>query len=191
MRKLIFTFLACLSLSLTYAQVDWGAKGGLNVSTLSLNSGVYKPRMGYHAGLYYRQRIEQQYGLQLELQYSLQGARDATIDDRTLNYNYLHLPILLKFYFAQDVFLSVGPQVSYLLKAQTKEEGFKEDITDGVRRWDLALLIGMGKDADFGNFGARFAWGAFNTSGGSVGSNVVYRNLLLQFYVGIKIQDLD
>ena len=191
MRKLIFTFLACLSMSMAYAQIDWGAKAGLNVASLSFNSGVYSPRMGYHAGLYYKQRIEEQYGLQIELQYYLQGARDATIDERKLSYNYLHLPMLLKFYFAEDVFLSVGPQVSYLLKAQTNEEGFKEDITSGLRKWDLSILLGMGKEVDFGNFGARFGWGAFNTSGGSVGSSVVYRNLLLQFYIGFNIQNLD
>jgi hypothetical protein len=174
----------------THGQVAWGIKGGLNVSTLGTNSNVYTPRLAYHTGIYYRQRLEQQYGLQFELQYSQQGARDATIFNRRLSYNYLHLPILMKFYLAQDAFIAVGPQVSYLLKANSVEEGFKQDITEGLRKWDLSVVVGLGKEGDFGNYGFRFGWGVFNTSGASVGtSSLVFRNLLLQLYVGFKLQE--
>lgn len=191
MKKVYLICLISISSLAASGQIYLGGKGGLNVSTLSLSSGVYNPRLGYHAGLYYMQRIEEQYGLQLELQYSLQGARDATIQDRRLAYNYLHLPVLVKFYFDNDIFLSVGPQLSYLLKANSVEEGFKQDITSNVRSFDLSILVGTGKETDFGNFGLRFGWGALNTSGGSVGNSVVFRNLLMQLYVGFKIKDLE
>ena len=183
-------FLLILSTTVE-AQIAWGIKGGLNVSTLGANSSVYTPRLGYHAGIFYKQRLEPQYGLQFELQYSLQGARDATINNRRLSYNYLHLPLLIKFYFRQDGYFSIGPQVSYLLRANSVEEGFKDNITDGLRKWDISVMVGLGKEVDWGNFGARFGWGALNTSGASVASAVVFRNLLLQFYVGFKLQDLN
>lgn len=173
------------------AQTYFGGKAGINVATLSLTSRVYNPRLAYHAGFYYMQKIEEQYGLQFELQYSLQGARDASIQNRRISYHYLHVPALVKFYFDNEVFLSVGPQLSYLMKAKSVEEGFKEDVTSNVKMFDLSMLVGTGKETDFGNFGLRFGWGFFNTSGGSVGNTTVFRNLLMQIYVGFKIKDLE
>ena len=192
MNRTLLTFLTVLLFSFAaQAQIDWGVKAGFNVSTLGSNGSIYTPRLGYHAGLFYKQRLEPQFGLQFELQYSLQGARDASISNRRLSYNYLHLPLLIKFYFGQDAYFSIGPQVSYLLKANSVEEGFKDDITSDVRRWDVSVMAGIGKEVDFGNFGARFGWGALNTSGGSVATSNVFRNLLLQFYVGFNLQELE
>lgn len=189
-RKTLFLGIFFIMSGSSFGQTIWGAKGGLNVSTLGTNSNTYTPRLSYHAGLYYMQRLEQQYGLQFELQYSQQGARDATINNRRLSYNYLHLPILMKFYMPHDTYIGVGPQVSYLMKANSVEEGFKGDITDGLRRWDISMMVGFGKESDFGNYGFRFGWGLLNTSGTSLGtSSLIFRNLLLQLYVGIKLQE--
>lgn len=192
MIRILFAGCVLLLLSFsTQAQIAWGVKGGINVSTLGSNSSVYTPRLGYHAGFFYKQRLEPQYGLQFELLYSLQGARDASISNRRLSYNYLHLPLLIKFYFRQNGYFSIGPQVSYLLKANSVEEGYRDNITDGLRKWDISVMVGLGKEVEWGNFGARFGWGALNTSGGSVNSGVVFRNLLLQFYVGFNLQNLN
>lgn len=175
----------------TSAQVIWGLKGGANVSTLG-KSAQYKPRLGYHVGTFYSQHIEEQYGWQIGLQYSLQGARDAANTNGRLNYHYLSLPLVMKFYFAGNTFAELGPQVGYLLSANYSETGFKEERTALVKRWDLLGLIGLGHETDSGaSMGLRFGWGFLNTSGGSVGNTVVFRNLLFQAYLGIKIKEFE
>lgn len=189
-KKLLPLILILASLQ-TSAQVIWGLKGGANVSSLG-NSDSYKPRLGYHLGTFYSQHIEEQYGWQIGLQYSLQGARDAANNDGRLNYHYLNLPLVMKFYFAESTFAEVGPQVGYLLSASYKETGFKEDRTDLVNRWDVLALVGMGHETESGaSMGLRFGWGFLNTSGGSVGNAVVFRTLLLQAYIGIKLKGFE
>ena len=173
------------------AQIVWGIKGGANVSTLG-NSAQYKPRIGYHLGTFYSQHIEEQYGWQIGLQYSLQGARDAINPDRRLSYHYLSLPLVMKLYFNGKTFAELGPQVGYLLNAKSIETGYEEDLTESVNNWDLLGLIGMGHETDSGaSMGLRFGYGFLNTSGGSVGNTVVFRNLLLQLYIGIKLKGFD
>lgn len=189
-KKALLLILMVASLQAS-AQVVWGLKGGINVSTLG-NSEQYKARLGYHAGTFYSQHIEEQYGWQIGLQYSLQGARDAQNNDGRLNYHYLSLPLVMKFYFAGNTFAELGPQVGYLLSANYSETGYKEERTELVKRWDLLGLIGLGHETDSGaSMGLRFGWGFLNTSGGSVGNTVVFRNLLFQVYVGIKLKEFE
>lgn len=173
------------------AQVIWGLKGGANVSNLG-NSTQYQARFGYHVGTFYSQHIEEQYGWQIGLQYSLQGARDGINPDRRLSYHYLSLPLVMKIYFNGKTFAELGPQVAYLLSAKSIETGFEEDLTGAVNRWDLLGVIGMGHETESGaSMGLRFGYGFFNTSGGSVGNTVVFRNLLLQLYIGFKLKEFD
>ena len=175
----------------TKAQILFGAKGGLNITSLSTSPEI-KPRLGYHAGLFYSQHLETQYGWQIELQYSLQGARDAAATNGRLAYHYLAMPLLLKLYFKENIFAEVGPQVGYLLGAQYREQGFKQDRSEGLRKWDFLGMVGFGHDRDSGTtLGLRFGIGFMNTSGASVGNSVVFRNLVLQAHVGFKIKEIE
>lgn len=191
MRRIFLVLLVLLAPLLANSQILLGAKGGLNVSTLGTSS-LYKPRLGYHAGFFYSQHLEAQYGWQIELQYSLQGARDAASTNGRLAYHYISMPLVLKLYFKESVFAEVGPQVAYLLSAKYKEEGYKDDRSSGVRQWDFLGVVGFGHETDSGaNMGLRFGIGFLNTSGGSVGNTVVYRNIFLQAYIGIKLKELN
>lgn len=188
-KKILVLIFILVSLQ-TSAQVLWGLKGGLNVSTLG-TSADFTARLGYHAGVFYSQHIEKQYGWQIGLQYSLQGARVATNSVGRLSYHYIGMPLVMKIYFKESTFIEVGPQLSYLVSAAYKETGFKEDRTDEVNKWDVMALIGMGHETESGaSMGLRFGWGFLNTSGGSVGNTVVFRNLLLQLYVGIRLKEI-
>lgn len=173
------------------SQVMLGAKGGANVSTLG-SSSLYTPRLGYHAALYYSQHIEEQYGIQFELQYSLQGARDAASTNGRLSYHYLALPVVLKLYFKASTFAEIGPQAAYLLKASYRESGFEANRTDQVKRFDLLGVAGFGHETLKGTtMGLRFGVGFLNSSGASVGNSIVFRNLFFQAHFGIKLKDLE
>ena len=189
MKKLLFIVLFLVPL-VGWSQITWGVKGGANISTLGgFNSGN-APQLRLHAGFYYQQRLEQQFGLSAELHYSMQGARAANISRRYLAYNYLNLPLLIKFYNINDVYFEIGPQFGYLLYANFHEDGFTQSVTDNVKRFDFTGLIGAGKETDFGNYGARAGFGFTNTSGGSVGNDIVFRNLLLQLYDAFTLGQL-
>lgn len=176
--------------SLVYGQITWGVKGGANATTLGEFNSAYGPQLRFHAGLYYQQRLEQQYGLVVELQYSMQGARAKFISNQFLAYNYALMPVLMKFYFANDAYVETGPQFGYLLSAKFHDAGYVESKTDELKRFDFSALVGLGREVDFGNFGARFGYGLTNTSGASVGSDTVFRNLLLQIYVAYTVKEL-
>lgn len=190
MKKLI---LICFIVfpSVVSAQITWGIKGGANATTLGDFSSAYAPQLRLHAGFYYQQRLEQQYGLTAELLFSMQGARSKNISRQYLGYNYALMPILMKFYFVNDMYAEVGPQFGYLLFANFHDDGYVENITENVKRFDFSALIGVGKEVDFGNFGARFGLGLTNASGASVGSDTVFRNLLLQIYVAYRVKTLE
>jgi hypothetical protein len=190
-RNLLFLLFIVVTLQAS-GQVVWGLKGGFNVATLGTSS-QYGPRLAYHVGTYYSQHIEEQYGWQIGLQYSLQGARLPNgANGSRLSYHYLSMPLLMKFYFASNLYVEVGPQVSYLLKAEYREEGFKEDKTDSVKKWDFLGMVGFGHEMDNGgNMGLRVGVGFTNPSGASVGNDFVPRNLILQGYIGLPIKAFD
>ena len=191
MRITILSLILVAGVLQTKGQILLGAKGGLNVSTLSTSS-LYKPRLGFNAGIFYSQHLETQYGWQIELQYSLQGARDAASTNGRLAYHYLALPVLMKLYFKESVFAEVGPQVGYLMGAKYKEQGFEDDRSSGVRKWDLLGLVGFGHETQSGTtLGLRFGIGLLNTSGASVGNSVVFRNLVLQAHVALPLKELE
>lgn len=188
-KKIFFAIFIFASLQ-AQAQVVLGLKAGLNVATLGTSS-TYQPRLAYHAGAYYSQHIEEQYGVQIGLQYSLQGARVMNSANGRLSYNYLSVPILLKLYFAESLYAEVGPQVAYLMSAKYIETGFKEDKTGSVKRWDFLGMVGFGHETDSGgNMGLRLGIG-FTNPAGVVGAAFVPRNLILQGYIGFAIKDLN
>ena len=176
---------------MAFSQITWGTKGGANVTTLGEFNSVYGPQLGYHVGFYYQQRLEQQYGIVTELHYSMQGARAKFISRQYLVYNYLNLPILLKIYFENNSYLEVGTQVGYLLFAKFHSDGDVGSITDDVKRFDFAAVAGGGMETSFGNYGARVALGLTNTSGATISSDIVFRNLVFQIYVAYTIRELE
>ena len=191
LKKAIIAILIFTSVQ-THAQVVMGLKGGLNVATLGTSS-TYNPRLSYHIGGYYSQHIEEQYGIQVGLQYSLQGARvNNGISGSRLSYHYLSVPVLMKFYLSGSIYAEVGPQVAYLLKAQYKESGFEDDKTASVKRWDFLGMVGFGHETDTGgNMGLRLGIGFTNPSGASVGNEFVPRNLVLQGYIAFALKEID
>ncbi len=165
------------------AQEAWGLQAGINVSVLG-TTGTYQPRLGWHGGLYYSQHNDVQFGWQVGLQYSLQGARINNGYNGRLSYHYLNLPLLLRLYFSGPYYIEVGPQGGYLLNAQYREQGgYSESKTAVVQKFDIQAVAGIGREQDDGStLGMRFAFGFTNTSGASVGNDFVARNLVLQLY---------
>lgn len=191
MNRILLIGIILFSSLKVFAQTGWGLRGGINVSSLGTTS-QYQPRLGYHLGAYYAQHIEEQYGWQLGLQYSLQGARVPNGANGRLSYHYLSVPLLLKIYFSGSMYIQTGPQIAYLVKASYLETGFKEDKTNSVKPWDFLGIIGVGRELDNGGaIGLRVGIGFTNPSGASVGNEFVPRNLFLQASYSFAIKSIE
>lgn len=181
MKKLLFTItVSVFGLSLTNAQLDisFGAKAGLNVSTIGGDFGISdidnftntKSRVGFHVGGLAEVKLSEKFAVQPELLFSLQGSkieyRDPVFpednEDVTTTLSYINLPIMAKFFPIEGLSVEAGPQVGFLISDKTKSS-----IPDGVndntfsyKTFDFGLNIGAGYRMENGLlFQARYNFG--------------------------------
>ncbi|HEY0976273.1 MAG TPA: porin family protein [Flavobacteriales bacterium] len=160
------------TLSVVNAQgPSFGLKGGLNFSSLDVESDDQKGRLGFNAGIFGRTDAEQPLGLQVELLYSTKGSSaeyttffglvDQTVDFKL---NYLELPVMLAFRPVEILDIHVGGYAGYLLSAQVETSGDlgsgSEDLdADHFQRIDAGLVVGAGLNLGPAQIGARYLYG--------------------------------
>lgn len=162
LKKFTFIFIATLLLggmteTLT-SQTTFGAKGGLNLSNLSIEDASDKNMVaGFHAGFFANMPVAGNFSIQPELLYSQKGTKwttESSLADSEvkLKLNYLEVPVNLVFNLTEDFDFQLGPYVGYLLNAngegqvvygsgsfQTKDELDKENFN----AFDFGLQGGM------------------------------------------------
>ncbi len=162
MRKTILLSAAfCLAVSVGFAQLSYGIKGGLNLASIS-NTPASHVRPAFYAGAFADYRLNDLVDLGVELLYSAQGVNtrlDYIPDTKILTYrnDYLTLPVLAKVHITDDLSLDLGPQFGLLLSAKDKIEG--QDPTDAMKylnKFDLSAALGMTY-----NFGKVFVQGRY------------------------------
>ena len=205
-RILIFTIcLSVLTLSL-YAQgkrtevesksftLKFGLKAGVNLASISNGAAEinFSPGMkvDFHAGvvanLHFGYRNEGSpagtgiFALQPELLYSRQGF---SFDGNAYNFDYLTLPIMLKFYVTKDVNIEAGPFFSYLLGASPDTsviDGAQIVLSDLKGGLDAGFGVGAGFEMKSGlTFGARYLLGLSNMA-----DNLAWKNNVIALSVG-------
>lgn len=158
MKRIVFLF-CFLSLTVAASAQQLGIKAGVTYATFKGdNAKNYDHRLGYAAGLFYQQHINELIGLQIEALYTSRGAQNEfregsnTIEDR-FRYNYVDVPLLLHV-SAGGLFFDLGPQASFLAKARQIREvipdggnsttTIKTDVTDNPYTIDLGYAAGIG-----------------------------------------------
>lgn len=136
MKKVILTFVVLVVvMSSASAQIfRLGIKAGPNFSSLSgeVNGVDLKSRTGFHGGAVAELKPAGNFAIQAEALFSAQGA-DSEIND--LDFNYVAVPVLAKYYIIPDVLaLEAGPQFSFLV--DEAEEAFE------TKSFDLAVAGG-------------------------------------------------
>ncbi|UPS90818.1 MULTISPECIES: porin family protein [unclassified Bizionia] len=194
MKKLLLSAaIAVIGLSQVSAQeFSFGPKAGVNFATLTGDIEDAEFKVGLHIGGAAEYMFDEKMGLQAELLYSMQGAKNeytetSTIggvterdfEKSTLKLNYINLPVMFKYYIVDGFNVEVGPQVSFLVSAKGEyeyeysisgggtdfsESGSEEiDIDDELKGIDFGLNFGLGYKLDNGlNFGARYNLGLMN-----------------------------
>jgi hypothetical protein len=139
-RKFTLLFIsACASVITASAQIEFGLKGGLNESEILTSNQQFVmvngntqqlrnfPRVGFHGGVLVSIPLSKKFSFQPEAMFSTQGANGKP----TLGYlvsateeykfNYINVPLLLKYSFPTGLFLETGPQIGYLVGVDIDE----------------------------------------------------------------------
>jgi len=141
-------YLSCMLVFLTAFQApgqetEVALKAGLNVNDLgSSKVGMYNT-VGFHVGMGLELIANSNFSLQPEIQYSQQGASPVKNRESVFVYNYINLPVLIKWYVIDDMDFHIGPQVGLLVSAQQKNDLGSANITEQVNGMDVAIVGGL------------------------------------------------
>jgi len=199
--SLFACFVLCCLCAQAQDKTVFGVKTGLNVSILSasVNSDA-SPRTGFHFGMYLKKPLATKFFFRPELYYAGQGQKDdyryspggPSIGSTTTTLNYLNLPLL--FEVGRKVSFQFGPQLGFLLSAKEKgtinNEPIDDDLREGMKKFDLSVVAGLGFSPGRFSAGIRMnigLTGIFKAEGVTDIPGVVFpevKNRTVHFYVG-------
>lgn len=196
MKKIFVCLVALCFFAGTKAQnFDYGVKVGWNATNIS--NADMKNKMSFHLGAFAEWKLSDFVGVQPELVYSRQGARDkyegngGKIKEK-LRVNYLNIPVLAKLYVLEELSVDLGPQFGFALnvKEKLKQGGnsSKRKITD-FNTFDFSWAIGASYRMDEFEFSARYNIGLTNIfDKDETGGN--RKNHVFQLSVGYVLNNL-
>lgn len=153
-KKLVLILCAGISFVTANAQrgnqLQFGVKGGLNLSTVTVSNGFdgysYSTLANFNAGAFLKIPVYRSFSVQPEIYYSGQGFKsaDGSGGEYSEHVNYLNIPLLAKFTHYTGLFLETGPQLSLKLSAKDKENGVSTDISSAYNSADFSWVFGAG-----------------------------------------------
>jgi len=183
MKKVLLFVLLC-GISSAQAQIKFGIKAGANFSDLDAVNFKTDMRTGFHFGAILEVKLPGSLALQPELLYSSQGAKvnSAALDE--IQYDYITVPVLVKYYLIKDVLdIELGPQFSFLVNDDVNSNflGSSFDASDSST-FDFAAIGGVGVDIGAHIFlQGRYVYGLTEAS-----TNADIKNKVIQISVGYK-----
>lgn len=222
MRKLLLSIPFLLISFLNYSQnskIKFGVQAGLNYSNFRGYevpvSPLYSesPAYAYLGGLNFEYQIKEKLSLKLELNYERKSQKADNFIELTdtdgftksynfsskKNYDYLVLPIMLKYNFSNknSFYLNGGPFIGFLLKSNLtnglgKIDGLNNEpveTTNLNNKTDFGLSIGLGKTIEINGKNSIFIeirenLGLTNTSKNKVWGNGEVKTNSLNLIVG-------
>ena len=129
------------------------------------------------------------FGIQPELQYSMQGTKINSSTIRSIDY--LNIPVLVRSSFG-PINIHFGPQFGMLTGAINEISGIPTDIKDKLLKRDFSLVLGLSVEpVDRFIFSGRYVKGLKNISDDDPFANDT-KNTTFQFsfgYVLVRLQD--
>lgn len=159
-----------------------GFKGGLNVSNfISSDIDDQSFRTSFHIGFVSEIMVSDKVSFQPELLYSGQGNVSPETKQK---YSYINVPLMLRYYFMENLSVDAGPQLGFLVDAFSRGNNGNADIED-QNVFDIAL--GVGATYELKNnifFQGRYNLGLLNVNGGDSSDTFKYQNSVIQLSVG-------
>ena len=188
MKKILslLTLLSVISVGVYAQGISGGLKLGMNLAnqTISAEGITVSPsfRTSFHAGGYVTLMVSEKLGVQPEVLYSGQGAKNG---DFSFKANYVTIPVLARWNFTPLFSVHAGPQLGILVAAKEEMQGQSEDVKDDYKSTDVGIAAGLGIDLPMGlNFGFRFVKGMSNIVDSD---DYKQKNYALQFSAGYKL----
>lgn len=153
--------------TLSAQHTNIGIKGGLNSYNIESDNGSgLDSKIGLNVGLLGHIHLNSQYAFQPEIVYSMQGAKSGNTD---INLDYINVPLLAQYMFDNGFRIQAGPQVGFLLSAESENGNSTTDIKDDFNSVDLGLSFGVSYVHPPTGFGvdARYNLGVSNISDNS------------------------
>lgn len=183
MKKIIFTILTVAILTTSYAQVNFGIRGGLNLSDYSNLDSDKKTDLYF--GVLLSIKLGDLYTLQPELIYSKEGVKLKgeynRINSNTITANFFSLAMINKFSVANKAHIVVGPYFDIRMDENVDYNNnnnnyYYDSATNGV---DIGFIVGLGFDVTKNlTLEARFKQGFIDTFNvDRLDSNNRYNNL--------------
>ena len=185
----LFFFLSIIQISFSQ-KFDLGIKSGSNFATQNIKSiSGTKSITGLHLGVFTYIKLPLVFGIQPELQYSMQGTKINSSTIRSIDY--LNIPILIRSSFG-PINIHFGPQFGMLTGAINEISGISTDIKDKLLKRDFSLVLGLSVEPiDRFIFSGRYVKGLKNISDDDPFANDT-KNTTFQFsfgYVLVRLQD--
>lgn len=151
-KKILLPVAICFLFLTTAAQPRPGIKAGLNYAGLSGYNG--DKLLSFHAGVFVHLTINQNWGVQPELLYSVEGQHYLVYDNNedpapiknTIALNYIQLPLVVQYFPLPSLYFEAGPQLAVLAAAYSKGIG---DGHMNLKRSFTNTQFGMNLGAGF------------------------------------------
>lgn len=189
MKKYSLLAIFILSSVAVFPQVIGGIRLGMNIANqkaeIDGDSDTGDSKIGFLGGFYLTANVSEKVAVQPELMFSGMGSRDKDLD-LALPFNYLSIPVMLRYNLTENFNLLAGPQLGFLLSAKLTYGDNSVDIKESFKGSDFGAAFGLG--ADFGKFnaGARYYLGLSNIVDDS-SSGDTFKNNAFQFFLGYRI----
>jgi hypothetical protein len=178
MKKLNLVILALFFASIAiHAQgIGIGIKAGANFADQAVEDIDVNTVTNFHVGAFLNLNLSKNFGITPEVLYTAYGTK---WEDVKVNYDYIAIPVMLRFIPVEILSIEAGPQFSFLTKAEVEGVG---DVKDQLKNNDFGLGFGAGLHLPIGlMIGTRYILGFTNISDVSDES---VQNRTLQIYAG-------
>lgn len=147
MKKIVLVTLTVLITTITFSQVRFGLKAGLNLSKPEGFIHKNEFMLTEHFGAVAKMDINKAVFLRPELLYSVKGYKFpalGNVDKGTLSFSYVSMPILVGSRQIDKLSILLGPEVGYLLNAKYRFPDSTVSHPEYFNKFDFAANIGAG-----------------------------------------------
>ena len=148
-KGLIFVLFALVSI-VSYSQISWNAKVGMNMSNFTGDSDT-DMRVGFNVGVGMEYQFTDMWSIQPSLMFTQKGAK---MDELKANPMYLEIPVMAAARFAiadnQNIVVKAGPYFGFGIAGKYKAGGEKIDFFKDTKDEDGDILMEGAKKFDAG-----------------------------------------
>src|SRR5580698_6797280 len=146
-----FILIAFLTLCLfcnSFAQIDVGIKGGINVAAVNdlPDAASNNLLLSFNTGVLAQFFLDKKFSVRSEVLYSVKGFKTSGIfleGNETETLNYISIPILAGYNLNNDFTIHLGPELDFFNKGKLKNNAGSNDITPYFSKFDVGIDIGL------------------------------------------------